>query len=112
MRDAMIDAAQRSDGARLERDRLRKARKSRADPCGVTLGKLARRLERRARGNGQQHVARRGSNPQRKAARGDHALQRDAINLAVVSDVEMRRRLGAWRWKRRSIPPNPENQIS
>ncbi len=46
MHDAMIDAAQRHDCARLERNRFRQTREPRADPCGVTLGEFARRFER------------------------------------------------------------------
>ena len=46
MHDAMIDAAQWHDRTRLERNRFRQARESRADPCGVTLGEFARRFER------------------------------------------------------------------
>ena len=44
--DAMIDAAQWRDRARLERDRFGQTRQPRADPCGVTLGKFARRFDR------------------------------------------------------------------
>ena len=93
MHDPVIDAAQRHHGARLEGDGLRQPRKSRSDPCGVAFGKLARRLERGARGNRQQHIAGRRSNPEREATRRGHALERDTINLPVVGDVEMRRRL-------------------
>ena len=46
MHDAMIDAAQWRHRARLERDRFGQTREPRADPCGVTLGKFARRFDR------------------------------------------------------------------
>ncbi len=46
MHDAMIDAAQWHDCARLERNRFRQARETRADPGRVTLGEFARRFER------------------------------------------------------------------
>ena len=91
MNNAMIDAAQRHDRARLEGDRLRQTREPRSDPRGVTLGEFARRFQRRARWHGQHHVARRGPNSQRKTPRGRDAFERDAIGLAIVSDVEMRR---------------------
>ena len=44
--DAMIDAAQRRHRTRLERNRFRQTREARSDPCGVTLGEVARGFER------------------------------------------------------------------
>src|ERR1700722_9232256 len=44
--DAMIDAAEWRHRARLERDGFRQTRKPRANPCGVALGKFARRFDR------------------------------------------------------------------
>ncbi len=111
MRDAMIDAAQRHHGARLEGDGLRQPRKSRSDPCGVAFGELARRLERGARGNREQHIAGRCSNPEREAARRGDALERDTINLAVVGDVEMRRRLRRLTLEKTQHPATPTTHV-
>jgi hypothetical protein len=77
-----------------EGDRLRQPREPRADPCRVAFGEFARGAQRASLGHGQQHVAARGAHPQREPLRSRHALQRDAINLPRVRDIDVRDRAG------------------
>jgi hypothetical protein len=57
VRDAMLDAAQRHDGAVGKRHGQRQAMHPRRDPAAVLLGKLLRLAKAAARRHGQDHFA-------------------------------------------------------
>ena len=90
VRDDMFNTAQRDDRARHKRNLLRQAAQAHADPCAVTLGKIARGLQRAARRHGQHHIAAGGAHTQRQPPRAGRAPDGNDIGLAAMGNVEAR----------------------